>query len=110
MKQTREVLHDATTRRVASVARFIMATFVTTASFVMVLTGSAHASGAPQANVTVSQSGLHIFSINGRHFGVITQIHVLTFNGSQYSVAIGLAHDAIDGGIQTPRSTRTSSI
>ena len=33
---------------------------------------------------------------------MITQIHVLTFNGSQYSVAIGLAHDAIDGGIQTP--------
>lgn len=102
MKQTREILRDATTLRVASAARFLMATFVMTASFVMVLTGSAGASGPPPVNVTVSQSGLHIFSINGRHFGVTTQIHVLTFNGSQYSIAIGLAHDALDGGIQTP--------
>lgn len=44
-----------------------------------------------------SESGLHIYAINGRRYGVRTAVHVLTFDGSQYTVKIDLAHHAIDG-------------
>jgi exopolysaccharide biosynthesis protein len=59
---------------------------------------------APAASGTTSESGLHIYAINGRQFDVLTAIHVLTFSGSQYTVKIDLAHHAIDGGEQTPSS------
>jgi exopolysaccharide biosynthesis protein len=56
---------------------------------------------APSASGTTSESGLHVFAINGRHYGVLTAIHVLTFSGSPYAVKIDLANDAVDGGRQT---------
>jgi exopolysaccharide biosynthesis protein len=59
---------------------------------------------APAASGTTSESGLHIYAISGRQYGVFTAIHVLTFSGSQYTVKIDLAHHAIDGGEQTPSS------
>jgi exopolysaccharide biosynthesis protein len=59
---------------------------------------------APAASGTTSEGGLHIYSINGRHYGVLTAIHVLAFSGTQYSVNIDLAKHAIDGGEQTPSS------
>jgi exopolysaccharide biosynthesis protein len=57
---------------------------------------------APTASGTTSNNGLHIYAINGRHYGVLTAIHVLTFSGTQYTVKIDLAHHTIDGGKQTP--------
>lgn len=59
---------------------------------------------AATASATTSTSGLHVFAINGRQYGVRTPIHVLTFSGTQFTVKIGLAHDAIDGGLQTTSS------
>jgi hypothetical protein len=51
-----------------------------------------------------SGGGYYLYTISGATFGVNTPIHVLTFNSSQYSVKIGLAHNAIDGGEQTVSS------
>jgi hypothetical protein len=65
---------------------------------------SARANNGPNPHVSISQSGLHIFAIDGRPYGIRAPIHVLTFAGSQYSLAIGLAHGAIDGGLQKPSS------
>lgn len=48
-----------------------------------------------------SEGGLHVYEINGRRFGVLKAVHVLTFSSSQYTLKIGLAHNAIDGGRQT---------
>jgi exopolysaccharide biosynthesis protein len=59
---------------------------------------------APAASGTTNEGGLHIYSINGRQYGVLTAIHVLTFSGSQYTVNIDLAKHVIDGGEQTPSS------
>jgi exopolysaccharide biosynthesis protein len=58
----------------------------------------------PAASDATIENGLHIYAINGRKFGVLTAIHVLAFNGSQYTVKIDLAHQAIDGGLRTPSS------
>ncbi len=49
-------------------------------------------------------TGLHLFKIDGRRFGVRRIVHVLEFSGTQFSLQIGLAHHAIDGGRQTPGS------
>ena len=57
---------------------------------------------ASAASATTSENGLRIFAINGRQFGVLTAIHVLSFSESQYSVKVGLAKNTIDGGLQTP--------
>jgi exopolysaccharide biosynthesis protein len=64
----------------------------------------AAASVAPAASGLTSEKGLHIYAINGRRYGVLTAIHVLTFSASQYKVKIDLAHHALDGGEQTPSS------
>ena len=56
---------------------------------------------APSASGTTSGNGLHVYAINGRHYGVFTAIHVLSFSGTQYAVKIDLANDDIDGGRQT---------
>jgi hypothetical protein len=58
----------------------------------------------PATSHAASENGLHIYSINGRRFGVLKAIHVLAFSESQYTVTIGLAHNAIDGGRQTTSS------
>jgi exopolysaccharide biosynthesis protein len=51
-----------------------------------------------------AEKGLRLFSVNGRRFGVVTAVHVLTFRAPQYQVRIALAHHALDGGRQTPRA------
>jgi exopolysaccharide biosynthesis protein len=56
---------------------------------------------ARDASATTSANGLHVYAINGRPYGVRTAIHVLTFNGSQFTVKIGLAKNTIDGGTQS---------
>jgi exopolysaccharide biosynthesis protein len=54
--------------------------------------------------VSTDVNGLSISTMSGAQFGVFTAVHVLAFNASQYSVQIGLAHHAIDGGEQTTSS------
>ena len=49
-------------------------------------------------------SGLNVRAMNGAPYGVHTPIRVLTFSGSQYSLAIDLANHEIDGGVETPSS------
>jgi len=75
-------------------------TVIATAAVVAIVGVAARV--APTASATTSTSGLHVFAINGRPYGVRTPIHVLTFSGSQYTVKIGIARQAIDGGLQTP--------
>ncbi len=65
---------------------------------------SVQASSAPSISRIASPIGLHIYGINGRKFGIRTQIHVLAFNDARFTLAIGLANHAIDGGLQTPSS------
>jgi exopolysaccharide biosynthesis protein len=50
------------------------------------------------------ENGLSVVTMSGAQYGVYTSIHVLTFNASQYTVQIGLARHAVDGGEQTPSS------
>lgn len=56
------------------------------------------------ASAATSAGGLDLFSLNGAPYGVDAPIHVLTFNSAQYALQIGLAHNAIDGGVGTPSS------
>jgi exopolysaccharide biosynthesis protein len=85
-------------RRVAvrAAGTIIVATLVIAAFGV----APSNASSKPQSSV----NGLDIYTMNGATFGVYTPIHVLAFSGSAYSLSIGLANHAIDGGDQTPSS------
>jgi exopolysaccharide biosynthesis protein len=49
-----------------------------------------------------SATGLRIYQINGRAYGVRTAVHVVTFQPGTYSLQVGLAAKSVDGGIQTP--------
>jgi hypothetical protein len=64
----------------------------------------AAASVAPATSALTSEKGLHLHTISGRRYGVVTAIHVLTFSRSQYKIKIDLAHHALDRGEQTPSS------
>jgi len=64
----------------------------------------ADASVAPAVSGTISEGGLNVHAISGARYGVHTSIHVLTFSGSRYSLAIDLANHVIDGGLETPSS------
>ena len=52
--------------------------------------------------VASAVTGLYSYPISGASFGVHSPIHVVTFYGSDFSVKIGLAHNTIDGGEETP--------
>lgn len=52
--------------------------------------------------VASAVTGLYSYPISGTSFGVRSPIHVVTFYGSDFSVKIGLAHNTIDGGEETP--------
>jgi exopolysaccharide biosynthesis protein len=56
----------------------------------------------PAAFANTTASGLHVYAVNGRRYGVLTPIHVVSFSDSQYTLKIGVAHHSIDGGRQTP--------
>ncbi len=51
-----------------------------------------------------SAVGIYVYPMDGASFGVHAAVRLLTFYGSQYSLEIGLAHNAIDGGVETPSS------
>ena len=65
---------------------------------------------SPSHTASDTASGLNIRGLNGDPYGVHTAIRVLTFNGSQYSLAIDLANHEIDGGLETPSSMCRSTI
>ncbi len=90
--------------RAARGARAFVTFTVAVLLLLVITTTPIQAKTETTAHVTISQSGLHVFAINGRNYGIRTAIHVLTFNGTQYSISIGLAHDKIDGGLETPSS------
>jgi hypothetical protein len=84
---------------------------VVVASFtVMPLSVDAVANASPTASDTTSESGLNVHAISGARYGVHAPIHVLTFNGPQYSLAIDLANHEIDGGVETPSSMCRSTV
>ena len=81
------------------------------ASFtVMPLSVDEVASASPTTTVTTIASELNVHAINGAQYGVHAPIHVLTFTGSQYSLAIDLANHEIDGGEETPSSMCRSTV
>jgi hypothetical protein len=88
------------TAAVVGLAMVIVASFTVVPLSVDV----ADASVGPTASGTTSESGLNVHAISGARYGVHTSIHVLTFSGSQYSLAIDLANHVIDGGLETPSS------
>lgn len=72
-----------------------------------IIVGPSVASPTTKRDVPVASSdlnGLSVTAMSGAQYGVYTPIHVLTFNASQYTVQIGLARHAVDGGEQTPSS------
>ncbi len=71
---------------------------------------TAIAPAAAAAPSSSSEPGLRVFKINGRRFGVRRVVHVLAFSGPRYTVKIGLAHHAIDGGRQSPGSMCQSTV
>jgi hypothetical protein len=81
-----------------------LATIVVASLSAMPLAHDIVASASPGA------SELNVHAINGAKYGVRAPIHVLTFNGSQYSLAIGLANHEIDGGLETPSSMCRSTV
>jgi hypothetical protein len=82
---------------------------VVVASFtVMPFYNDAFASTSHTASDTAS--GLNLQGLNGDPYGVHTAIRVLTFNGSQYSLATDLANHEIDGGLETPSSMCRSTV
>lgn len=58
----------------------------------------------PVASAAQSAGALRVDSVSGVRFGVDTTIHVLTFSGPSYSLAIDLANHSVDGGLETPSS------
>src|SRR5665213_3663354 len=86
-----------------------LATIVVASFTVMPLSVNAVASASPSTSTT-SESGLNVHAINGAKYGVHAPIHVLTFNGPQYSLAIDLANHEIDGGLETPSSMCRSTV
>jgi exopolysaccharide biosynthesis protein len=85
-----------------------LAIVVVASSTVMPFHIDAFASPAHTASDTAN--GLSIRGLNGDPYGVHTAIRVLTFNGSQYSLAIDLANHEIDGGLETPSSMCRSTV
>jgi len=65
---------------------------------------------SPSHTASDTASGLKVQGLNGDLYGVHTAIRVLTFNGSQYSLAIDLANHGIDGGLETPSSMCRSTV
>jgi len=97
-------------RNVASRVSFATALV---ASLILVTDAGASASVTPHATkpptsgaVIASDAGpsLHLSRVSGRTFGIRTSVHVLSWTGHRYHLAIGLARHAIDNGVQTPES------
>lgn len=80
----------------------LAATLLTGASSSGAPVGAGDSPAGVSAPRGTSVDGLTLDAMSGARDGVYTAIHVLTFSGPQYSLEIGLANHAIDGGLQTP--------
>jgi exopolysaccharide biosynthesis protein len=47
-------------------------------------------------------TGIYVYPMSGTAYGVDAPVRLLTFFGSQYTLKIGLANNAIDGGVEKP--------
>ncbi len=91
---------DRTRRWRGSAAVFLSVAMLSGPSLATV----ARASVTAASTAASAPRGLRVFTMNGRRFGITTAIHVMTFTKARYRIRIALAHHAIDGGVQTPRS------
>jgi hypothetical protein len=64
----------------------------------------AETSFAPTSAGAIGANGINVYPMNGASYGVHASIRLLTFYGSQYTLKIGLANNAIDGGVEKPSS------
>lgn len=55
-----------------------------------------------RAQPAAAAPGIYVYPVDGATFGVRAPIHVITFYGAPYSLEVGLAHNKIDGGLETP--------
>ncbi len=88
---------------VAGLAMFVLASFLAAPSNLDAFATPFHAR-------STSAGALAIRSVNGDRYGVRTAIRVLMFNASTYSLELGLANHAIDGGLETPSSMCRSTL
>jgi hypothetical protein len=79
-------------------AAVIVIALMSAVSFGAEATIASSPSGAASAN------GIYVYPMSGAPFGVHAAIRLLTFFGSQYTLKIGLADNAIDGGVEKPSS------
>jgi len=84
-------------------AMVVVASFTAMPSYIDAFASPSHAASD-------TASGLNIRGVNGDLYGVHTAIRVLTFNASQYSLAIDPANHEIDGGLETPSSMCRSTV
>jgi hypothetical protein len=85
---------------------------MTMASFVVAPFSAqgATANSTPTGVHAKVDTGLRFYQVNGRRYGILTAIHVVTFSAPSYTVKIGLAHNEIDGGLQTPSTMCRSTV
>jgi hypothetical protein len=58
--------------------------------------------GVTRARPAAAAEGIYTYPMNGAAFGVRAPIHLVTFYGAPYSLEVGLAHNKVDGGLETP--------
>ncbi len=57
---------------------------------------------AIRAQPAAAAQGIYVYPIDGAAFGVRAPIRLMTFYGAPYSLQVGLAHNKVDGGLETP--------
>jgi hypothetical protein len=70
----------------------------------------AEANIVPSSSGAASADGINVYPMSGAPFGVHAAIRLLTFFGSQYTLKIGLADSAIDGGVERPSSMCNATV
>lgn len=88
---------------IVGLATIVFTSFTVMPIYIEAFASTSHTSSDPA-------SGLNIRGIDGDPYGVHTAIRVLTFNSSQYFLAIGLANHAIAGSLETPSSMCRSTV
>ena len=104
MKSKRTRIDFASPPQPKGVIRNVASLLVVLVSFILISPPIATASGTLSVERASHVAGLHVYQVNGRKYGITTAIHVISFDTTHYSIAIGLAHDEVDGGLQTPSS------
>lgn len=58
--------------------------------------------GATHARPASAAVGIYVYPVDGAPFGVRAPIHLVSFYGAPYSLEVGLAHNKVDAGLETP--------